>query len=364
MPLAEQRGGAEAALLHFLAGVPLEHRHDVHVCFLESGPMADSAAELGFPTTVIGAGRLRQPVQWARCVRALRSWLQDNGLQIALSWMSKAHLYAGPAALLAGVPAVWWQHGLPANRGVDLLATLIPARRILTCSNAAAAAQRKVWSQRAELRTIYPPIDLLALRLTPSQRAARERLGLPPAKIVIGIVARLQRWKGVHVLLEAARELVRKFDGLQFIVVGGVHALEADYAEQLELHVRELGLTSHVLLAGHQSNPSEWLSAMDIVVSASLGEPFGMVIVEAMALGKPVIATRLAGPLEIVTDGVDGLLVAPGSVPELGAALTRLIDDPRLRERLGAAARARANRYDLPRFVAEVTQSLHEVVRT
>jgi glycosyltransferase involved in cell wall biosynthesis len=363
MPLAEQRGGAEVALLHFLAGCAPAQRDAVRVCFLEHGPLAEQTAALGFKTAVIPSGRMRQPLQWARCVAALRTWLRANDVEIALSWMAKAHLYVGPAALLAGVPAAWWQHGLPTSRGVDLLATLIPARRILACSNAAAAAQRRIWSQRAELRTIYPPIDLPKLRAAPSRDAARERLGLPAGRLVVGIVARLQRWKGVHVLLEAASELVRDAEPPYFVVVGGEHAFEKGYAEEVRRRATELGLQEHVLFAGHQANSAEWMAAMDIVVNASFGEPFGMTIIEAMALGKAVIATRLAGPLEIVTDGVDGLLVEPGNAAELSRALRKLIADPRLRHDLGVAAAERVARYDVPRFVAEITQSLAEAVQ-
>jgi glycosyltransferase involved in cell wall biosynthesis len=361
MPLAQQRGGAEWALRRFLDGMPAERREAVFVCFLEPGPMVEWSREEGFPTVVIDAGRLRQPLRWAGSVRELRRWLVANRIDVVLSWMAKAHLYAGLAAQLARIPAVWWQHGLPANGGVDLLATLIPARRILACSNAVAAAQRRIWSQRAQLTTIYPPVDLRRVRATPPQRAARGRVGLPADRIVIGIAARLQRWKGVHVLLEAAALLVPRFEHLLFVVVGGTHEHEHDYAAHVQTRAAELGLERHVLFAGHRDNALDWLAAMDIVVSASLAEPFGMVIVEAMALGKPVVATKVAGPLEILTDGVDGVLVEPGNADELALALATLIEAPDTRTRLGAAARARVERYDVPRFVAEVTESLREV---
>ena len=361
MPLAQQRGGAEWALRRFLDGLPAERRDGVALCFLEAGPMVEWSRDEGFPTAVVDAGRLRQPLSWARCVRELRRWLVANRIDVVLSWMAKAHLYAGPAAQLARIPAVWWQHGLPANRGVDLLATLIPARRILTCSNAVAAAQRRIWSQRAELTTIYPPVDLREVRTTPAQCVARGRVGLPADRVVIGIAARLQRWKGVHVFVDAAARLVPKFDRLLFVIVGGTHELEREYAAHVRARAVELGLERHVLFVGHRDDALEWLAAMDIVVSASLAEPFGMAIVEAMALGKPVVATKVAGPLEIVTDGVDGMLVEPGSADELALALATLIDAPDTRARLGAAARARVERYDVPRFVAEVTDSLREV---
>jgi glycosyltransferase involved in cell wall biosynthesis len=360
MPLAEQRGGAEQALVRFLAGVAPEERHLLHVCYLEEGPLREWTAAEGFPTVVVRAGRLREAWRGLKCIHYLARWMQKNGIRVVVSWMPKAHLYAGPAALLAGVPAIWWQHGVPRNRGLDLAVTLVPARRVLACSRSAARAQRRIFGQRAELRTIYPPVDLERLHRLEATPVTRELLGLPPGKVIVGIVARLQRWKGVHVFLEAARELVAETPELFFLIVGGLHPLEPDYPVSLQRQSRELGLENHVRFAGYQSDAAPWMAAMDVVVSASFGEPFGMVIIEAMALGKPVVATRLDGPTEIITDGVDGLLVAPGNVQELVQSLRRLIYQPQLRVALGQAGRVRAESYAVPRFVGEVTRSLME----
>jgi glycosyltransferase involved in cell wall biosynthesis len=277
-----------------------------------------------------------------------------------LSWLAKAHVYAGPAALAAGVPAVWWQHGLP-SRGIDRLATWIPACRILACSNAAARAQQALGARRADLRTIYPPVDFRLVARAPTQAEARTKLGLPTAGLIVGIVARLQRWKGIDVLLDAARLWLREGADVFFVVVGGRHSLEPDYELEVKRRAHELGVGDRVRFTGHCTNVMDWLAAMDIVVNASFGEPFGMTIVEAMALGKAVVATRVGGPLEIVTDGVDGLLVPPGDAAALAAALSRLADAG-LRRRLGSAARERATVYALPRFVAEVNDALREVV--
>ena len=361
MPLGEQRGGAELALVHFLAGLERTLRGDVFVCYLQQGPLADWSTAQGFPTIVIPSGRLREPWLALRCMCALTRWLKHNRVQVVVSWMPKAHLYVAPAALAANVPALWWQHGVPHNRGLDLAVTLLPARRVLTCSQAAARAQRKIFGQRAELRTIYPPVDLELLGRIESSRESRVRLGLPADKLIVGIVARLQRWKGIHVFLEAARELVAEEPKISFVIVGGQHPHEPDYAASLVRLSQQLGLTEHVLFSGYQANAAHWIAAMDVVVNASFGEPFGMVIIEAMALGKAVVATRLDGPTEIITDGVDGLLVAPGSVAELAGAIRRLVGQPQLRAALGQAGRVRAQAYALPRFVREVTQSLVEI---
>lgn len=360
MPLAEQRGGAELALLHFLDGLLPETKALVRLCFLEQGPMVDWARQRGYSATVVESGRLRQLSRWSGSVRSLYAWIVQNQIGVVLSWMAKAHLYAGPAAWLARTPALWWQHGLPTRRSLDMLVSLVPSRRIIACSQAALRAQRRVSGRRADLVTVYPAVDLERCRQAELARAGRQALALPEDAVVIGIVARLQRWKGIDVLIKAFRELQFLRRNLHLVVVGGTHALEAEYASELHGLPHELGLQQRVTFCGHQNDVAKWMCEMDIVVNASFGEPFGMVIVEAMALGKAVVATSLGGAAEIVTNGVNGLLVVPGDVAELARALTTLVESADLRRSLGEAARERATYFSTPRFVAEVMAAIRK----
>ncbi|WP_243663184.1 glycosyltransferase, partial [Rhodothermus marinus] len=97
----------------------------------------EEARALGFPAQVIRAGRLRQPVRYMRTVRQLARWFRQESLTLVLSWMGKAHLYGGVAARLAGIPAVWFQHGIPARDSwMDRWITRMPAVGVLACSEA------------------------------------------------------------------------------------------------------------------------------------------------------------------------------------------------------------------------------------
>ena len=103
---------------------------------------------------------------------------------------------------------------------------------------------------------------------------------------------------------------------------------------------------------------------MDVIVHASDREPFGIVIVEAMALGKPVIAGDAAGPTEIITDGVDGFLSPYGDAAALGCALRRLLDDPALAQRLGAAARLRAQDFSTQNYARNFVGAVQGLLAT
>ena len=361
MPLAEASGGSERALLRLLAA-PAPAGVRWHVVFLESGPMVADVAALGLPVEVLEAGRLRDVGRFVATVRRLARQVQAWTADVVLAWMTKGHLYAGLAALLAGVPAAWFQHGRPSAKSlIDRLATALPARVVLTCSAAVAHEQGALWPRRLTA-VAYPPIDLVrfdAHRL-PSPEDARRRLGLDPSRPLIGMVGRLQRWKGVHVFVDAVARLREQHD-VQGVIVGGVHELEAAYAAQVQQQVEARGLTEHLVLAGVQEDVPLWMQAMDVIVHASDWEPFGMVIAEAMALGKPVVVGARGGPAEIVMPEVDALVAPFGDAAVLARQVERLLTQHSLAERLGRAARARAAAFTPDAFARAVAEPLADI---
>jgi len=367
MPLAEQRGGAEQMLLHLLrASCRLPGAPEYHLAFLENGPMAQEAADLGYPVRVFCAGKLRQAPRFAATVGALKHWMRCENVEGVMSWMGKAHLYAGPAARQARLPAVWWQHALPAGNALDRLTTRLPARAIFCCSETARDAQARI-APRRPLHVINPAVDLERFdpdRLPPVADA-RRLLGLGAADVpVVGIVTRLQRWKGVSVFVHAVARLAPTRPDARFVVVGGVHALEPDYAGALAQEVHDLGLSERVLLAGYQPDTALWMQAMDVVAHASLQpEPFGMVLIEAMALGKSVVAARAGGPCEIVDENVDGRLFTPGDAAALANSIEQSLANSAANRAMRAAARQKAAAYGTERLAAQVARHLREVMQ-
>ncbi len=361
MPLGELRGGVERMLVNLLRA---HARRDgpphvrYAVAFLEDGPLVETVRALGAEAVVVPAGRLRQPARVARTVAALARWLRSTRADAVLSWAAKGHLYAGPAALRVGVPAAWYVHSLPDGAWMDRLVTAVPARLVLCCGRSAEAAQRRMWPRRPT-QTAYIAVDLDEFdpdRLPPAP-AARRALGLDPDGPLVVMVARLQRWKGVHVFVEAAARLRAPHPAARFVVVGGPHWAEPDYPGELERQAEALGVADRIRWAGLQDNVPLWMQAADVVVHASFDEPTGTVIVEAMALGKPVVVARSAGPMEFVEDGANGLLATPGDAAELAAQIGRVLASPPLGARLGAAACLRARRFSTVRLADTLAET-------
>ena len=121
----------------------------------------------------------------------------------------------------------------------------------------------------------------------------------------------------MHVLVEAMPAILEAHPDAHCVLVGGDHAQEPDYPAFLRERIDGLSLTEKVTLTGLQSNVPKWMQAMDVIVHASDQEPFGIVVIEAMALGKPVVAGNAAGPTEVITEGVNGLLTPYGDAAAL-----------------------------------------------
>lgn len=191
--------------------------------------------------------------------------------------------------------------------------------------------------------TVYDGID--CERFTGGGGAAvRAELGIPADAPVIGIVGHIQSWKGQDLVVQAMARLKKAHPELRCLVVGGVHRQGGEYAERMRARIAAEGLERQVILTGARRDVAACLDAMDVAIHASTNpEPFGRVLIEAMALGRPLIAPREGGPLEIVVDGETGILVTPRDPDAFAAAIDRLVRDPALRRRMGDAGRARVD---------------------
>jgi glycosyltransferase involved in cell wall biosynthesis len=173
----------------------------------------------------------------------------------------------------------------------------------------------------------------------------------------------MQRWKGMHVFVDAMARVFEKVPDAEGVIVGGMFKLEPDYEPWLRARVRELGMKEKIRMVGVQRNVPEWMQAMDVFVHASEREPFGIVVIEAMSLGKPVIATKPGGPEEIITDGVDGQLVTWNQPEELAAAILKYLQDPDWARSVGQRAMQRSQEYTMEKYAARVGDAVRKLVK-
>jgi glycosyltransferase involved in cell wall biosynthesis len=336
VPWSERLGGAEAMLWTFLRHHDIQGFDTTVVCY-EPGPFHDEIAALpGIATAVVPIGRLREARRTAGATRALARVLRELAPDVVLNWVAKAQLYGATAAAAAGMSdrVVWWQHGVPHGHWMDRLATALPARAVGCSSTAAARAQAAVWPYR-DTFVVHPGIEL-------PQPATAVELAIPTSRTVIGIVGRLQPWKGQHRLLRALSELVARGHDVHGLVVGGdAFGLSPEYPAELERLRDELGLADRVTMTGHVPDATPYIARMDVLVNASENEPFGIVLLEGMAQSVPVVAVGDAGPLDIVEPHRTGVLIERADAALLADGLDGLLRDPARARELGAAGHQR-----------------------
>ena len=375
-------GGAEHSLLLLLQGAP--SGIEANVAVFGRGPFRDRLSAIGIPTVELPLPR------WTRAVGRYRlpggpvggAALLAGGLPAALRLAAaarragadlihtngmKAHLLGGLAGRLVRVPVIWHLRDFPpegwAGRTFREVARRLP-EVILAPSEAVAASLRL--PGRTRLGVVPDPVDLDRFHPgIPGDRIRRE-LGIAGEEPLIGMIGHLTPWKGHEVFLEIARAVADRIPGSRFVVVGGsiyeTHG-HAGYPESLRQRAAALGLSDRVTFLGIRDDIPEVLAGLDVLVHAPTApEPFGRVLVEAMAVGRPVVAARCGGIPEVVEDGVTGILVPSGNVGAFANAVVRLLDDPVLCRRLGGAGRRRAEaRFSIEAHAASVLEAYRAV---
>jgi glycosyltransferase involved in cell wall biosynthesis len=334
VPWGQRLGGAEAMLQAVLDGAK-ESGHELELVFFEDGPWPAELIDAGFRVEVIDAGRFRQVHRWVVTVVRLAKLFRRRRPDLILNWAAKTHMYGSPAAVLAGMSdrVVWWQQAIPERFFLlDRFATLLPAAGIGCYSRTAALAQERLLPHRHTfVVNAGAPIPHTNSEPAPS-------LQLPPGVPVVGLVGRLQAWKGQDRLLRAQALLRERGQSLHVVIVGGdSYGLSPEYANSLPSLVERLGLVDAVTMTGQVPDAGPYIEQMDILVNASDPEPFGIVLLEGMARGVAVVAVDSGGPSEFIEDRKTGSLARSGEPAALADALEPLLSSPVLRQTIARA---------------------------
>ena len=210
------------------------------------------------------------------------------------------------------------------------------------------------------VRTVYSGIDLSERELTHDDQTIRRSIGLPNGAVLLGTVANLFPRKGYEVMLRALPAIVHAVHTVHYVIVGSD---DHGYADRLKRLAHELKIADRVHIVGFQDPVQPFLAALDLYVHPALMEGFGIAVVEAMAMGKAVVATTTGGLPEVVAQGETGLLVPPGEVESLAATVVSLLEDRTRREQMGLYGKARAQeRFSLDASVRHMEQLYGEVL--
>jgi glycosyltransferase involved in cell wall biosynthesis len=336
MPRLDRRR-YEPALVLAESKPGLDHTGVTHV--LAPRPGAGPVKAGSALSRALGRGAQVFSVVLPRALELVRLFARERPAIVYLASGLNSNLGAVVAARRAGIPVVCHFKGFSRIGPVDrFLSRWIDVAITMTDEIADYYRERRVRTRR--FVTIYDGIDP-ARFVTGGGAEVRHEFGIPADAPLVGIVGHVQEWKGQLLVAEAVARARREIPALRCLIVGGTHRFGAAYADRLRARIAEADLAGHVVWTGARRDIAACMDAMDVVIHASNREPFGRVLLEAMAVGRAVIAPREGGPTEIVADGESGLLVAPRDPDALARAIVTLLRDPARRLAMGRAARVR-----------------------
>jgi len=284
--------------------------------------------------------------------------IRESDIDLVHSNSMKAHFISAIAAHRSGTPLISHVRDILEDRNARVITDLFLgtfADRIIAVSEAV-AEQFKIAAPRVKL--VYNGINVEELSADVAacnRKAALKSLGLPTAAKTVVNIGQLSRWKGQSIFIRAAKEILKRVPDTHFLIVGGPIFGETDYVKFLEQLASDLGMKERVHFVGEREGVVEVLTVADLLLHTPIKpEPFGRVIVEAMAADVPVVATRCGGIPEIIEDGGSGVLVETNNVMAAANAVCDLLMDEKRARRVSRAGRRRAMDFDIGVTVSSI----------
>lgn len=326
-------------MLVSLAGIESPDQHAFALCF--AGRLSNALSQSRATVDFLPPARIRSPVSVFRARRALRGFLQPRVFDAVICHGIWSHCMFAPAVARSGYAPVLYLHDVPEPRNLYYRWGWRTPPRVCIANSAytgqLVGAMRPVVPVEVVHPLVNPPRAIAAADVS----GLRARLGVTGNDSVILQASRFDPWKGHRNLIHALRDLRHRRGWTCWIAGAPQRPKEEAYKRELHAMVDQCGLSERVNFIGHRDDMEAVLAACDIYCQPNeTPEPFGMVFVEALYAGKPIVGTALGGAVEIVSPEC-GTLCAPAPVP-VANALARILDSAELRSQMSKAGPARA----------------------
>jgi glycosyltransferase involved in cell wall biosynthesis len=349
-------GGVERLLVDLLPRLNHDAFEVCVCCTHKRGALADVLEEKGVSVHLVKIKNRWDPVGIFNLMRLMRS----RRIRIVHAHMYASSISGGIAAKFARVPVIIVNmhslHEWHTKRRVWMAGKIFNlADRVVGVSDVIRDNLIKTLGLNPhKVITIHNGIDLARFKDFAQPPTQRRILGIAPDELVIGAVGRLVSFKGFTYLLAAAKLICAELPKFKLVIVGG-----GELDSELKRQAQDLGIAGKVVFTGPQADVRPFLALFDVAVLSSISEGFGIAVLEAMAMGKAVVATRVGGLPEVVADKISGLLVSPENPEALAIAISNLLGNPGLRVNMGQAGKARAEELFSIQQVFEQTIKLY-----
>jgi glycosyltransferase involved in cell wall biosynthesis len=348
-------GGGEHSFIDLLCHLP-DTWQDVATAPGE-GELTKKLRRRGLQTHILPLPpiRIRMALKILAGIEAHRNLYKRLRPNIIYANGSRAALYGSIVGRILGIPVVWHCRVADTDPYLDLLLVKLSTKIV---ANSKATAARFSNHSQERIQVVYNGVNIQWLLQDDLQGPG---LINDDWKVIL-TVARVSKWKRHDLVLSAFEELAAAYPKTHLVFLGAKDKREPDWWEYLSIKTMESQFSERIHWVGQVEDVRPWYRAACMMVLPSENEPFGRVIVEAMASGVPVIAARSGGVPEIVNHGQEGLLVTPGKVEELTGSMVRLLTDEVLREHLSKSARQKAERFSLESHIAGMVQVFEETL--
>jgi len=376
-----EMGGGEIALLNLARHLD-RTRYEPIVILFSDGPVLKQLRDAGIEThllpldasvvetrkdkigvmSLLKFGRITASIGF---VRRLRRLIIEMRPDLVHTNSLKSDVLGGFAARWAGVPLLWHLRDRVADdylpwkvvRGFRFLSRRLPHFII-------AVSKGSMQTLLPPGTTVYPQNMRVVYDGTPDLEdlpASHDDPPPPGAAPLIAIVGRISKWKGQHIFIRAAARVLKRFPNARFQIIGSAMFGQERYENEVKQLAKDLEIADKVEFTGFRTDIKEMIGRLDLLVHASItGEPFGQVVMEGMAQGKPIIATNGGGMPEVIDQGVTGLLVPMADDVAMAAAIEKFLADPVAARRVGRNGWQRVRDRFTSQIVARNVQEVYD----
>ncbi|MGN0374882.1 MAG: glycosyltransferase family 4 protein [Butyrivibrio sp.] len=354
--------GSDRSLLNIVKYINKD-KYSVHVILPCPGPLVDEMKKLPdvkveiFEVAVLrrknlsfkgGIGYIKD---YSRSCKFIKQYIKENNIDLVDT--NTAVVFPGAvAAKRCKIKSTWHiREIIKSNLENKVISYIMKHNADVIIANSKASG-KALCVPEDKVKVVYNAVE------------DRERVQVTHTKFTVGMAGRINRWKGQKLLVDAAAIVNKKYPDVVYNIAGDVYSGEEYIKEDLIAYIEEKGLTQSVHLLGQVNNMSEFYSGLDIfVLPSTQPEPFGLVVIEAMNFGLPVVATNHGGPVEIIDEGVDGYLVDWEDATEMADRIIELIENPdKCREMGICGQKKKKEQFSVPAMVSNIERVFDEVL--
>ncbi|MFC1816721.1 glycosyltransferase family 4 protein [Thermodesulfobacteriota bacterium] len=354
-------GGTEISILLLLKHLDREAFNPTYV-IPQVGPISDRLVDLDvrFVTMPLNTIIIFSPLGYLRTVWRLAQFIRKNKIDLVICTFELCNQFGLPAAKLNRIPIACHTRNLIYDLR-SFWRTFLHFPDVLIANSKATAESYSPYVRKyKKVEVVYNGVDLEELSPSISRGSMRQRYNIGDNKFLVGMVGRISRPKRQDIFIKAVSEVVKICPDVRVLIVGDTKINKSEnYLKELHGMVKELGLKDYVIFTGFVNDIKEVYISLDLLVLPSHAEPFGRVLIEAMAMEKPVVATMAGGAMEIVDNGKTGLLVPPDDSSALAKAIITMHNRKELARLMGKEGRKRVeNMFSIKKNV-ERTQKIY-----